>query len=333
MSSGNQGLRRTLVVYAFALACVSTLVVGIVLVTRDETLTAGSVLSAIGLNLIASVVFAAIFTLLSTRVQERSLEQALGEQLQDFSARFNSELARANESFLPTDVYPPLDPVEGYGDKFNVDMTRSLGRTDFYAFRGPSARYVAARLRESQRIPQQVKVAMLRPGDRRSIARRASDRRFWARSRGKTPETLEAEVYDELVMSVISLFDYRHICPVDLLYTEDTAVYRFEMFDDAVYVSWFHGPQSSGREMPESMRFSANSFHYKTLRLDLIRRFEISTNKVTFDASQDDEFLMSHLTELIGKQVIAEDLSRWRQRYNAYVGDFVGYLRGVGGQA
>jgi hypothetical protein len=300
------------------------------MVTQDHTLSTSVVLSSIGLNLIAGVLFAVIFTLLSTRVQERSIEQGIEEQLRDLSANLNNELAMWNRSFLPTETYPPLDPLNGYGDKFNIDMTRSLEGTDFYAFRGPSARYVAARLRESQRIPQQVRVAMLSPGDRRAIARRASDRRLWARSRGKSLQMLETDVHDELIMSVVSLFDYRHICPVDLLYTEDTAVYRFEMFDEAVYVSWFHGPHSSGREMPESMRFLADSFYYKTLRLDLMRRFEISPHKVTFDASQDDQFLVDHLRQVAGIEMTVNQLASWRERYREYVADFVVYLRSLG---
>jgi hypothetical protein len=199
MRSPNQALRRTLVRYAFALACVSTLVVGIVFVTRDRHLTSGSILSAIGLNLIAGVLFAVIFTVLSTRVQERSLEQNIGEKLTELSMELSSEVAKWDRTFLPMSTYPPVDPTDGYGGGFNRDMTYSLEKTGFYAFRGPSPRYVSARLKHTRHIPQQVKVAMLSPGDRRAIARRSSDRRFWERSRGKTLQTLELLCVENLI--------------------------------------------------------------------------------------------------------------------------------------
>jgi ABC-type uncharacterized transport system permease subunit len=55
--------RRTLGAYAFALACVVSVGLGVFLVTRDKTLKSDQVLSSIGLELIASVIFATIFTL------------------------------------------------------------------------------------------------------------------------------------------------------------------------------------------------------------------------------------------------------------------------------
>lgn len=209
-------------------------------------------------------------------------------------------------------------------------MTRSLEETRFYAFRGPSARYVAARLRESNHYPQQVKVAMLSPGDPRAIQRRAADRAPWGRSQGRDMQQLESDLRHELILSVVSLFDYRSFCPVDLLYVEDTAVYRYEMFDDSVYVSWYDSPRSRSLEMPESLRFPVGSFLYKTLRLDLIRRFDISSNKaVTFTPQQDDDFLAQHLSVVLGEPVNQSDLDTWRREHESYVEDFSDYLKSM----
>jgi transcriptional regulator with XRE-family HTH domain len=172
---------------------------------------------------------------------------AVVDQFLDATAKLRGEIAATNLTYLPIATYSPVDPVNGYGDYFNIDMTRSLEKTSFYAFRGPSARYVAARLRRARSYPQEVRVAMLNPGDSAAISRRSSDRLQWLRSEGKTAADLERELHDELINTVVSLFDYRKICPVQLLYVEDTAVYRYEMFDDSVFVSWYHGPQSAGR--------------------------------------------------------------------------------------
>ncbi|GAA2887975.1 hypothetical protein [Streptomyces mexicanus] len=321
-------MRRSLVDYAFATASLVVLIVGVVFVNLDRSLSGRQVLANLGLNLIASVIFAVIFSWLSGRVQEASLQESLEDSFTEFSNKLTATVAQGNADFLPNALYPPLNPTNGeYGIRFNVDMTRSLEETAFYAFRGPSARYVAARLRASNHYPQQVKVAMLSPGDTMAIQRRAADRVYWERFEGKDIQQLEEELRQELIWSVVSLFDYRRFCAVDLMYVEDTAVYRYEMFDDSVYISWYHGAQSHAKEMPESLRFPANSFLYKTLQLDLVRRFEISNNKVTFTRAQNDDFLAQHLAELLGEPVDQSDIDRWRQEGESKVGDFSEFLK------
>jgi hypothetical protein len=308
------------------LASVITLGGGLLLALSDRALTGPALMSAIGVNLIASVAFAVVFSTLSSRLQERGLQEALGERVDQLSRSLFQEIAETNQAYLPVATYPPLDPVSGYGDQFNVDMTHSLEGTSFYAFRGPSPRYVVARLRCARRPPQQVRVVSMSPGDQRAIARRASDRQQWVRQQGKDLPTLERELRQELIRNIVVLFDYRRVCPVDLAYIEDTAVYRFEMFDDSMYLSWFHGPRSAAREMPESFRFGAESMLYRIMRQDLMRKFEIAPIHVRFNAGQDDEFLIAHLEELLGEPVTGDDLRRWREGYDAYVADFTEYL-------
>ncbi|MDY0811277.1 hypothetical protein [Kitasatospora purpeofusca] len=327
MATNPRGTSNTLVDYAFTVACLVTLIVGIVFVNLDHSLTARQILANLGLSLVASVIFAVIFSVLSSRLQEKGLQQSLAASFTHYSQELTATVAQGNSEYLPNALYPPLDPKDGqYGERFNIDMIRSLEETGFYAFRGPSARYVAARLRASNHYPQQVKVAMLSPGDARAIGRRAADRVYWERFAGKEPQQLEAELRYELIISVVSLFDYRRFCQVDLLYIEDTAVYRYEMFDESVYISWYHGAQSQAKEMPESMRFPANSFHYKTLRLDLTRRFGISNSKVSFTPEQNDDFLATHLAGLLGEPVTQADIDKWRRDYQDHVDDFSRFL-------
>ncbi|WP_380283915.1 hypothetical protein [Kitasatospora purpeofusca] len=328
MATNPRSTSKTLVDYAFTVACLVTLIVGIVFVNLDRTLTARQILANLGLSLVASVIFAVIFSVLSSRLQEKGLQQSLAASFTHYSQELTATVAQGNSEYLPDALYPPLDPKDGqYGERFNIDMIRSLEETGFYAFRGPSARYVAARLRASNHYPQQVKVAMLSPGDARAIGRRAADRVYWERFAGKEPQQLEAELRDELIISVVSLFDYRRFCQVDLLYIEDTAVYRYEMFDESVYISWYHGAQSQAKEMPESMRFPANSFLYKTLRLDLTRRFGISNSKVSFTPEQNDDFLAAHLAGLLGEPVTQSDIDKWRRDYQDHVDDFSRFLQ------
>src|SRR5215468_8581025 len=281
-------LRKTLVWYSFGTACAVASLFGAILVLQDPTVHKGPFLSSIGVNLIASVVFALMFVVLSNWAQDRNIMETINEGFTDLTERLTESISETNQLFLPRDTYPAVNPDATFGDEYNYDVTMSLERSDFFAFHGPSARYVATRLRKARHHPQQIRIAMISPANRRAISRRAFDRASWLKSKGQPAETIEQELENELLMNVVSLFDCRRLCPIEILYTDDTAVYRYVMFDQSVYISWYHSPQSSQMEMPESYQFGGESFIYSTLRMDLMRKFEISLAKVTFEATQDD---------------------------------------------
>jgi len=79
-------------------------------------------------------------------------------------------------------------------------------------------------------------------------------------------------------------------------------------------------------EMPESYQFSKESFVYSTLRLDLMRKFEMLPNKILFEAGQTDRFLIDHFQELTDRRVTFEDVGRWRARQQEDNANFVHYL-------
>lgn len=85
MTASRRNIRRNLADYAFATASLAILVVGIVFVNLDHSLTSRQILANLGLNLIASVIFAVIFSWLSGRVQERSLNESLEESFKAYS--------------------------------------------------------------------------------------------------------------------------------------------------------------------------------------------------------------------------------------------------------
>jgi hypothetical protein len=319
-------LRVILVRYSFATACVVALSMSVILTMQDNSLTAAQIYSAIGLNLFASVVFALMFAALANWLQDRHTQETISESLEGVAERITQNMARTNTLFLPSKHYKALNPTDSFGDEYNGDITLELERSTFFAFYGPSARYVAARLLVARHQQQQIRVAMINPANRRAISRRAWDRMEWPTSQGRTVEQVEQELEDELLMNLVSLFDCRKLCPVEVLYNDDTAVYRYVMLDDSVYVSWYHSAQSTHMEMPESYRFGKDSFVYSTLRMDLTRKFEITANKVVFDAAQDDTFLLRHLTVLIGRDVTADDLSRWRTEQEQDSANFRSYL-------
>ena len=319
-------LRRTLVWYSFGTACCVVLLVGVVLVGRDDDLDAGEVSSAVGLNLIASVLFALIFVALSNWVQDRNIQETISEGFGELTERLTQNISRANRLFVPLKRYDALNPTDNFGDEYNRDVTADLEESGFFAFYGPSARYVALRLLAARHHPQQIRVAMINPANRRAINRRASDRTSWPRHRGQSIVQIQRELEDELLMNLVSLFDCRRLCPIEILYNDDTAVFRYVMLDQAVYVSWYHSPQSVQMEMPESFRFSKDSFVYSTFRMDLMRKFEISADKVVFDAGQDDNALIAHMEQLTHRTITASDLARWRAEQHRDSAAFRAYL-------
>ncbi len=324
--TSTRNLRLTLVRYSFATACAVAVLVSVILIMQDDALTTSQIYSAVGLNLLAGVVFALMFAALATWVQDRHTRDTIAEGMTGLADRITQNMVRTNRLFLPSKHYDALNPTDTFGDEYNEDMTLDLAQSGFFAFYGPSARYVAARLLAARHHPQQIRVAMINPGNRRAISRRASDRKSWPRSREQPIERIEQELADEILMNLVSLFDCRRLCPVEILYNEDTAVYRYVMLDKSVYVSWYHSPRSANMELPESYRFGKDSFIYSTLRMDLMRKFEISPHKVTFEPTDDDRVLIAHLRALTGREVTPTHLARWRAEQQRDTAEFRRYL-------
>jgi hypothetical protein len=319
-------LRRMLVWFSFGFASSVALLIGFILVGLDENVTLGVFASAVGLNLIASVLFALVFIVLTNWVQARDIMESITEGFSELTTLLDKNTAQAHRMFLPSKRYEALNPTSSYfGDAYNRDITLDLEESGTFAFDGPSARYVATRLLAAHHHPHQIRIAMISPANRRAISRRAADRRSWPSSRGMSIEQLEQELTDELLMNIVSLFECRRLCPIEILYYNHTAVYRHVLLDQAVYVSWYHSPQQM--EMPDSYRFGKDSFTYVTFRMDLNRKFEMSTDKVVFDASHGDDVLIDHLHKLTGKPVTAADLDRWRTEQDREdVAAFSGFL-------
>lgn len=320
-------LRRTLAWYGFALATVVTVAVGVVLVLRDSTLTSNQVQSAIGLNLIAAAIFSAAFAALSTWISARNDRDTMVESFAVMTSSLRDQLAADNLRYLPVNRFPPSD---SFDDGFNRVLMDDIGGSRVYDFCGPSARFVAARLAHVRTPPQQVRVAMMDPGSASSIVRRAADRQRWASSAGRTLAQLQADLRDELLITIVALFDYRTTAPVRLVYTDDAVVYRMELTDRSLFFSWYHGPDSAGKEMPEAVQFSVDSMYYQVMQQEMTRRFEVLRKQVHFESGQSDDDLLRHLHEMTGRRVDAAELATLRADYDHYADDFHQYLTRLG---
>ena len=91
-AAASSALRTWLNRYAFALACAVAGIIALSLIYQDKNLTREELLAAIGLNLLASIVFAVVFVLLSERVRERNLRDSLSDQFAVLSAGLRADL-------------------------------------------------------------------------------------------------------------------------------------------------------------------------------------------------------------------------------------------------
>lgn len=310
--------RRTLGAYAFALACVVALGLGIFLVTRDKTLNSDEVLSSVGLSLIGSVVFALIFTLLSSRVRDRLLYDAFAENANTLSAIVLDRMTGA-DSHIPIATYRASDD---YNREFNRELARSLNESRLYAFRGTSAKYVPLRLKAAHSRPEELRIVMIDPTSTLALRRRATDRQRHPGERHRSVDQLADDLKDEILMAVVAIFDIREICKVDLAYSTETAVTRLELFDDSAYISWYQEQHSTETNFPQTLQFRAGSFLYEIQRLDMIRRFDIAEKKVSFDSSHNKDHLISHMSALTGSAIRHEDITRWREKYAGFSAPF-----------
>jgi hypothetical protein len=281
-------MRRTLSQYALTLACVLIVTIGVALTTTDDKLTTKQILGMIGLNLISSVVFALIFSVTSSRIQERVQADTLVEQHEILSGKLMQTVAKNNPDFIPIDRF---SDTETFNRDFNRALTRSLeAATSMYCFRGTSAKYIPIRLRLASHLPEQVKIVMLDVKTEKAVRRGATDRQLYIRD--KSVDQLAAELIDETLMSLVALYDCRYLCPIEIAFNAASGVTRVELFDDSVYVCVRR--RGTGRErapFPGYLRFGNDSFMYSYQRLELLRRMDIAEKAITFTTRRHDDEL------------------------------------------
>jgi hypothetical protein len=319
--------RKWLSIYATALAIILALAIGVFLVQSSGKLDSGSARFSLGLNLIAAAVFASIFATLTTWIVDRNQRESIEYIIRSSTDQLLGNIAMLGKVYLPAAEYPASDT---FGNRFNRALMQSMESSKVYDFCGPSPRFVAARLRRIRNCPEQIRISMIDPASDSSVMRRAGDREKWASSAGKTIGELESQFREELIKTIVSLFDFRVTRPVNIVYTQDLVVYRTELTDDSVFFSWYHGPTSSDKEMPESAQFGNESLYYRVLRQEMTRRFEVLQRRVVFDSSHTDNDLLTHLHNLTGIKYTPDSLARMRLEYAASTAGLTSFLEGLG---
>lgn len=318
--------QRRLARYAFVLSVALCLGAGLYLTDRDSSLSLRMKLSGLGINLVASAIFATIFAFLSDREHEQLVSDRIERSFAEHSRSMIGEWRDLNLLYVPVDRY---SSTTSFDIRFNRDLMHSIASSATYYFRGVSAKYVAARLMAARQCPTIVKLAIPSPSADGPMRRRVADRMKNPKYSDKPADRLLREMRDEMLESIVALYDSRSYGTIEIALSNETAVTRVEITDDSLYMSWYHGTESQGQAFPETLRFEAQSFQYQVERLDMIRTVDLTDHLVRFDRGTTDEGLTELLGRLAGERFDARKLSDLRSAYQVRMAPFLCFLQEV----
>jgi hypothetical protein len=155
-----RGLQRRPYRYALALVLACASLVALILLYADRSVSLNEKFTQIGAGLAASIIFAVTYTVLANREYAELIRAEISDQLTDHLNDILHQIKQLNQVFLPTDQYPA---TKEFDQRFNRDLTRDMCRSSFYFFRGTSAKYIPARLRECDHHLELTQVVLLDP--------------------------------------------------------------------------------------------------------------------------------------------------------------------------
>ena len=313
--------------YAIALVLACVAVIALALLFLDKSVSTQDKLTQIGSGLAASIIFALIYTVLANREYAELIQAEIASQLSDHVTKILNQMGQLNQLFLPTDQYPP---TREFDVRFNRDLTRDLCASSFYFFRGTSAKYLPGRLRTSDHGLNEVQVVSVDPRNEGAVNARASDRRKRTEYEGKKLPDIAQEIKDEILSSVVALFDCRDICSIDLGFVANTSPVRMEIFDNAIYISLYRVLEPLRTMHPATARFGKESQTYQIFRDECRRQLDISSLRTRFKSSDTDSELLEYLSSLGYREVDAAVLDMLRAAHHEFIAPFTRALQTMG---
>lgn len=313
--------------YAFALAIVVCVAVGVYLTIADKTSSLTVKLSGLGINLIAAAAFSTIFALLVDR-ENRSIEvERLDERFEEHTTKVLKAVENLNSAFLPAAVYAP---VQAYDQSFNRSLMDDLNHSSFYYFRGPSAKYVAARLRALRRRPDHIRVYVPGPASAMSIKFDIANRSRTGPDTHANVQALYKRFSDDLLSALVGLFDCRAYGRIEVFLCDDTLVSRHEVTERHLYTSWYTSVQNtSGIKFPETSVFSRQSIHYQAMAIDMERRASFAHHSLMISPEIDVVAFRTQLESIFGATCLEDEIERISRAYWSGRSEFLTFLRAL----
>ncbi len=314
--------------YALALVLTCASILALILLYADRSISLTDKFTQIGAGLAAAIIFAIIYTVLANREYSELIRDEIAGQLTDHMNAILHSIKLLNEQFLPTDQYAA---AKEFDSRFNRDLTRDLSRSSFYFFRGTSAKYVPARLRQCNHHLEVTQVILLDPHDASTIDARAQDRRRRPEYQGSSIQEIATSIRDEILLAIVALFDCRDQCDIEIGFSNTTSPVRIEVFDDSIYTSIYRSPESQRNTHPETARFSKDSQTYQIFRDECRRQLQLSSSRKRFTMRDTDRELVEFLDSVGFAEV--EPLQDYRQQYQVFIASFSDALTSAGAAA
>jgi hypothetical protein len=168
------------------------------------------------------------------------------------------------------------------------------------------------------------------PRDDSAVNARAADRRRRSGSEGKTLSDIAQDIREEILSSVVALFDCRDVCSIELGFVANTSPVRMEIFDNAIYISLYRMTESLRSTHPATVRFAKESQTYQIFRDECRRQLDISALRRRFTARDSDTELLEYLLSLGYPEVDVTQLHRLRQSHREFIVPFIRALETMG---
>ncbi len=273
---------------------------------------------AIGTGTLVSSLVTFAQTLLTTRASQRVLVESLVEESRRAMRDLTDEYRSLNREFFPTHVFEPTAEPE---PTFNRLLMADLQNTRQYLFRGFSARHAAARLLLTRTPERELRVIIADPRDRNSINSRA---RYLVRQGCGSYNEVEANLYEEICVGLVGLYVVRGRCTrIDVTVMSNPPVDRFELFDDAIWVSLFSDAGGATTPYPRTVRFLRSSFIYNMEHSEFVRSAGARTalHVCLYPDTDRDEFL-ALFEKVTGRRPSAKRLDALQESFHAFRRDF-----------
>jgi len=313
--------------YALALVLACASLIALILLYLDRSISVKDKFTQIGAGLAASIIFAIIYTIFANREYAELIRSEIEGQLTGHLNNILHHVKQLNQLFLPTDQYPAgreFDP------RFNRHLNTDLCHSNFYFFRGTSAKYVPARLKICDHHLEVAQVVLLDPRDSDTIEARAKDRRRRPEYEGKPLDVIAGEIRGEILLAVVALFDCRDQCNIEIGFSTTTSPVRIEVFDHAIYTSLYTSADSERNTHPETARFSQDSQTYQIFRDECRRQLQLASCRRVFTTRENDRDLSEFAASLGFTGVGPDELDRQRELYRTFIAPFAGALLATG---
>lgn len=215
------------------------------------------------------------------------------------------------QQVLPKSTYPKSKrPTE----EFRRDFVLHLVRSKIYLHRGDDAGFAAFRMATHASHPAvksllTVHFCVLDPRADAHVRQRAKleiENSGEQRYSEAQLQQQASKVRRKIFVTLFSLFTIRYVRSVEVFFHRDISFFRSEIFDDAVFLSFYRGG-----EFPGSYQFEKDSFVYQAFLNATQMSMEASAYRIRFDATLTEEAFKQHLQEL-GCDIDFSDLeSAW----------------------